>query len=298
MQIEHLILFDKIATEKSISKVAEENHLSQPALSQKMRKLEEEMDVRLFERSNKGIELTEAGRVAQKYFHHIINTYDELEEELGNLKRYSGTVRVLATPVVGQYALPCSIPKLSAKFPGYRFSLSIMTSLEAIRKVREGSGYIGFIAGTIESDIIKCKHVYNDKIHLVCAPDFYHKGEITFEELKKHALISLIDKFSIRRIVQQDMKRAGYNYGDLRVLMELDSTESVKASCMAKLGFTFLPYMAIKKELYQKQLKIVELLNFEASLDLYMIHKETASYDDVPLDIVKYFEEIAKETFC
>jgi len=103
MQLDQLILFDRIASEKSISKVAEESHLSQPALSQKMRKLEEEMDIKLFERSNRGIELTEAGMMVQKYFHQIISAYDEMQEELGNLKQHSGTVRILASPVVGQY---------------------------------------------------------------------------------------------------------------------------------------------------------------------------------------------------
>ena len=60
MQLEHIMLFSKIAEEKSISRVAQASHISQPALSQQMQRLEEEVGQKLFERSNRGIELTEA----------------------------------------------------------------------------------------------------------------------------------------------------------------------------------------------------------------------------------------------
>ena len=298
MQLDQLILFDRIASEKSISKVAEESHLSQPALSQKMRKLEEEMDVKLFERSNRGIELTEAGRMVQKYIHQIISAYDEMQEELGNLKQHSGTVRILASPVVGQYALPCSVHKMSEKFPGYNFSLSSMTSLEVIRKVKEGNGFIGFVVGPVDIDGIFCKKVYSDRIHLVFSEKYYQEDRISIEELEQKQLIMLVEKFSYRRILQQALKKIGKDLDGFNILMNLDSTESVKASVIAGLGFAFLPYMAIKKELYLKQLKIIEIPRMETNCDLYMIHKETDGYGDVPLEIVHYLEEIVEETFC
>ena len=64
MLLEHIIMFYKIATEKSISKVAQNNHISQPALSQQMQRLEEEFGVQLFIRTKNSIALTEAGKMA------------------------------------------------------------------------------------------------------------------------------------------------------------------------------------------------------------------------------------------
>lgn len=298
MQIDHIILFNKIATQKSISKVAAECHLSQPALSQQMRKLEDEMGLRLFERSNRGIELTEAGRTVHKYFHQMIDIYDGLQEEIDNLKKYSGTIRILASPVVGQYALPCSLHKMSEKFNKYNFSLSIMTSSEVVRKVQEGNGSIGFIVSPVDNPELFCKHVYSDKLHLVCAERYFKENSMTLDQLKKHPLITLIDKFSSRRILDKGLKEAGHDISEFSILMNLDSTESVKASVIANLGFAFLPYMAIKKELYLKQLKIVEIPDFQLSYDLHMIHKESTDFQDVPLEVVRYIEKIVDETFC
>ena len=298
MQIDHLILFHKIASEKSISKVAEECHLSQPALSQQLRKLEDEVGLRLFERSNRGIELTNNGRSVNKYFEQIIEVYENLQEELENLKNYSGTIRIFASHVVGQYALPCSIHKMNEKFPKYNFALSTMVSADVVRKIIEEKGNIGFIVNSVQNPDLVCKHIYSDKVYLVCSEKFYKENSITLDELKSQPLITLIDSFSSRRILDQTLKGVGYDIKDFSILMNLDSTESVKASVIASLGFTFLPYMAIKKEIYLKQLKIIEIPNFHVKYDLHMIYKKKVDPQDAPLDVIRYFESIVDETFC
>lgn len=298
MRIDHLILFNKMASEKSISKVAEECHLSQPALSQQMRKLEDEVGLILFERSNKGIELTENGRAVHKYFEQIIEINENLQQEIKNLKNYTGTIRILASHVIGQYALPCSIHKMNEKFPKYTFALSTMLSADVVRKVSEGKGNIGFIVSPAENPDLVCTHIHSDKVYLVCSEKFHKKDSITLEALKSKPLITLINRFSSRRILDQTLKSSGYNMKDFNVMMELDSTESAKASAIAGLGFTFLPYMSIKKEIYLKELKIVEIPDFQVKYDLYMIYKKKIDSQDAPQDVIKYFLSIVGETFC
>lgn len=298
MQIDHLILFNKIASEKSISKVAEECHLSQPALSQQMRKLEDEIGLRLFERSNRGIELTNSGQSIHKYFKQMLEIHENLLEEIENLKNNTGTIRIFASQVVGQYALPCSIHKLTEKFPNHTFALSTMTSADVIRKITEEKGSVGFIVNSTDNPDLVCKHIYSDKVHLVCSEKYYNGPSISLDELKNHQLITLTESFSSRRILDISLKGANYDIKDFTVMMKLDSIESVKASVIANLGFSFLPYMAIKKEIYLKQLKIVDVPDFKVDYNLYMIYKKKGENQVPPLDIIKYFESIVYETFC
>lgn len=298
MQLDYISLFNKIVKEKSISKVANECHLSQPALSQQMKKVEDSIGMRLFERSNRGIELTEAGKLVHHYFLQMEELYSNLQEEVENLKKHSGTIRILASPVVGQYALPCTVHKMSEKFPKYHFSLSIMTSQEVMRKVQEGNGYIGFVVDQDETADISSLRIFTDHLHLVCSQKFFSGDTITMEELKKKPMITLVERFSPRRILEKALKDHGENLDDFNILMNLDSTESVKASVIANLGFAFLPYMAIKKELYLKQLKIVEIEDFKMDYPLNMVHKEGSDFQNVPQDVIRYFEKVVKETFC
>lgn len=298
MQIDHLILFHKIASEKSISKVAEACHLSQPALSQQMRKLEEEIGLRLLERSNRGIELTRGGKAVYKYFQQIIEVYGNLLEEIKNLNSYSGTIRIFASHVVGQYALPCTIHKMNEKFPKFNFTLTTMTSNDVVRKIKEEQGSIGFIVSSVDAPELVCKQIYTDKGYLVCSEKFYKEASITLDQLKSYPIITLVDRFSSQRILNESLKKAGYDINDFSILMNLDSTESVKASVIANLGFAFLPYMSIKKEIYMKHLKIVEIPDFQVNYDLHMIHKKKEEFPDAPEDIIDYFESIVDETFC
>lgn len=298
MHIDHLILFHKIASEKSISKVAEECHLSQPALSQQMRKLEEEVGIRLLDRSNRGIELTGNGKVVYKYFQQIIEVYENMLEEIKSLNYYSGTIRIFASYVVGQYALPCSLHKMNEKFPKYNFTLTTMSSNDVIRKITEEKGSVGFIVSTSNHPELICKHIYTDKGYLVCSEKFYKENSITFEKLKTYPMITMTDHFSSQRILNETLKKAGHNISEFNILMNLDSTESVKASVIANLGFAFLPYMSIKKEIYLKQLKIVEIPEFQVNYDLHMIYKKKEDAMDTPSDVLDYFESIVDETFC
>ena len=298
MQIDHLILFHKIASEKSISKVAEECHLSQPALSQQMRKLEEEIGVRLLDRSNRGIELTNGGKVIYKYFQQIIEVYENMLEEIKSLNHYSGTVRIFASYVVGQYALPCSIHKMNEKFPKFNFTLSTMSSNEVVRKISEEKGSVGFIVSSVHNPDLVCKHIYTDKGYLVCSEKFYKDNAITLDKLKTYPMITMTDHFSSQRILNETLKKAGHDISDFNILMNLDSTESLKASVIANLGFAILPYMSIKKEIYLKQLKIVEIPGFQVNYDLHMIFKKKEDSLDTPADVLNYFESIVDETFC
>lgn len=298
MNIDHLILFHKIASEKSISKVAEECHLSQPALSQQMRKLEEEIGLRLLDRSNRGIELTGSGKVVYKYFQQIIETYGNMLEEIKSLNYYSGTIRIFASYVVGQYALPCSLHKMNEKFPKFNFTLTTMSSGDVIRKITEEKGSIGFVVSETDHSDLVCKHIFTDKGYLVCSDKFYKENSITLDQLKNYPMITLTDHFSSQRILNQALKRAGHDISTFNVLMNLDSTESVKASVIANLGFAFLPYMSIKKDIYLKQLKIVEIPGFQVNYDLHMIYKKKEDSMDTPPEVLDYFESIVDETFC
>ena len=86
MLLEQISMFSRIAKEQSISKAAQAIHISQPALSQQMQRLEEELGVKVFERSNRGIILTRAGEVMQKYSEQFLETYSNLKEELDRLE--------------------------------------------------------------------------------------------------------------------------------------------------------------------------------------------------------------------
>ena len=82
MHIDSLNYFYQVANSKSISTVAKNSHISQSALSQQIAKLENKLNVKLFNRTNRGVSLTPEGEILFKYSETILNAYNKMQEEL------------------------------------------------------------------------------------------------------------------------------------------------------------------------------------------------------------------------
>lgn len=299
MLIEQIYMFHRIASEKSISRAALASHISQPALSQQMHRLEEELGVTLFERSNRGITLTDAGEVMEKYSRQFIETYHNLKEELENLQSYSGTFRVAATYVACNYALPCCLYKMNRKFPNYSINLSSASSREVIRRVQQGQADLGFVVGEVQEENLDCNLVFSDRICLVASKDYHIADSILLEELKRVPLLMLNEQFSSYRLLHQYLARKGYPVERLKVLFHLDSTESVKSTVMAGHGLAFLPYMTVKKEAYQQLVKIVHVEDFDLTYDVYSISRLREARENPKLyEIARYFKSIVSKSIC
>jgi len=299
MQLDHILLFNEIAKEKSISKVASSFHISQPALSQQMQRLEDEVGIKLFARSNRGIELTEAGKIMQKYASQFIHIYDNLKEDISNHKNNNRTFRISATGVVANYALPCTFYKVNQKFPDYSFTMASMPSREVIHSVNENQSDLGFIAGKFEDSGLITKHAYTDKIFLVACSNYNVPEKITLYELQRYPLIMLNESFSSYRIVIQYLQEFGFNEDNFKILYYMDSTEAVKASVIGRYGLAFLPYMAVKKELYLKQLKIIEIEGFDLDYEIHMVYKaKDEMINSDMFNVIKYFENTVNKSIC
>ncbi len=299
MQLEHLELFLKIAKEKSISKVADISHISQPALSLQMQKIEEALGCRLFERSNRGIQLTDAGVLMQRYATQLIFTYNQFLEELNNLRNNNETCRVIATQVAANYAIPCTLVKAKEHFPGFTFTLASRPSSEVIHHVLENQADIGFIVGDTNEPNLYCRNIISDQIVLVAAKGYRVPEQLTVDKLKSYPLIMLNENYSSYRMIEQQLKSMGYAMDDFNVSYNLDYTEAVKSMVVGKNGLAFLPYMAVKKEIYLKQLKIVEIEDLSLRYDVSIIYNTSKENCNFQMRTVKqYFETIVSTTIC
>ena len=298
MLLENVLMFSKIANEKSISKVASANHISQPALSQQMQRLEEEMGTKLLVRSNRGIELTEAGKIMHKYAVQFEKTYQHLREELDNLKESNATFRIAASPVVCNYALPCNLYKLNKVFPQCVFSLQDEHSNEVIVNVQNGQADMGFIVGKSNVAGLTETLAFSDKIYLIANNNAVVPELEKLQDIGKLPLLMLNSNFSSYRLVYEYLKQAGCS-AELNISSSLNSTEAIKSAVSAGYGMAFLPYMAVKKELYTKEFKIVEVPGFDLNYEVYSIYRANDEERSESIsDIIRYLVTTVNKNIC
>ena len=96
-------IFLTVSETGSISKAADKLYISQPALSQQLKKMEKELEVDLFIRSNKGIDLTEEGKIVYKYFSMTEKLLQEMKKEIEDKKNNVKKIKISGVPNMGNY---------------------------------------------------------------------------------------------------------------------------------------------------------------------------------------------------
>lgn len=298
MHIEYFEYFYKVAKAKSISKVAKNIHISQSALSQQIQKLEDSIGYKLLERSNKGVELTEMGEIVLKYSENIINVFDKMLEELSKGKNRSNTIKIGACSSISHYALPCSLYKIKKEYPYHKYELFTNASSKTKENIINDLYEIGFVYKNTKEEELNYYRVGTNKFNLVASSYYDIPKNIKLDDLINHPIITLTGKDELMEKIDEELRKIGQSINKLNIVFQLDSIEGVKASVNRKHGLAFLPYIAVKEELYKNQYKVINIEGFKLDLDVYMINKRRETIYKSILEFIEQFKVIGEKSFC
>jgi DNA-binding transcriptional LysR family regulator len=262
----------------SFRKAAEVLHLSQPAVSQHVRALEEDAGVRLFDRARgeghgSQISLTEAGRVLLGYAKTAAETLVEAQRALAALNEEAvGELRLGASTTVAQYVLPRILGAFMRQCPQVKLSLVSGNTERIVEAVAEGKVELGIIEGPAMRRDVKTQHMMRDEMVLILSPNHAwaarKAGAIAPGELAKVPLLLRERGSGSRRVVERALKKVGLPLRSLRVAMELDSTEAIISGVEAELGVGFVSRCAVSKVLGLGSVRIAAVDGVEILRDL------------------------------
>ncbi|MEW5785687.1 MAG: LysR family transcriptional regulator [Bacillota bacterium] len=303
MNIESLKLFKEVASRRSISKVADSTHFSQPAISQQIKRLEEYLGYALFTRSNKGVQLTEAGVVVNRYANSIILAYENMLEDLSVIEDSFNIIRLNCTPIIANYALPCTVysinnsNKMNTTTP-LKMELYTNHSEEVEINIANGTFDLGIVISKPNHKYLTADLLATDTIIPVIAAKYKLDQNVTVKELVQEDLILPSDRFRIRESIRNWFLEVGYELDNLKISSNMDEIESIKSTVVKGYGVTFLPYLTIKKELYTEQLRRIHVEGFELYYDIYLIYNENRLHEASFREFIKMFKSRARKTFC
>ncbi|MFZ5781686.1 MAG: LysR family transcriptional regulator [Pseudomonadota bacterium] len=151
----YLRYFASVARHGSIREAAEELHVAQSALSRQIQKLEQELDVPLFQRHARGVELTSAGEIFLRHVQSASRQEERVRSELDALKGLRrGTINVQAIESLVPDVLPRMILGFSKRHPGIIFNVTVDGTDRILAAVREGRTDIGLtFYPTLDADL-------------------------------------------------------------------------------------------------------------------------------------------------
>jgi DNA-binding transcriptional LysR family regulator len=276
-----LRVFRAVAEQMSFRKAAEVLHLSQPAVSQHIRALEEEAGVRLFDRARgeghgSQISLTEAGRVLLGYAKTAAETMVAAQRALAVLNdEVVGELRLGASTTVAQYVLPRILGAFLRQYPQVKLSLMSGNTEQVVEAVAEERVELGIIEGPAMRRDVKTERMIRDEMVLIVNPDHLwaarKSGTITPADLARVPLLLRERGSGSRRVVERALKKAGLPLRSLRVAMELDSTEAIISGVEAELGVGFVSRCAVGKVLRLGSVKVVGVEGLEILRDFSFV---------------------------
>ena len=248
MEISQLNALVEIAREGNMTRAAKRLHLTQPALSAQLAKLEDELGQRLFDRSKKGMTLTAAGLV---FLEHSEAALGELKDarkaldELIGLERGSLSVGGGATATT--YLLPSLIARFHEAHPKIQFYVREQASSGVVDAVLSGELDLGVVTLREKTSVpsqLEVEPWVTDELRLMVPPGhkLADRGTFKWKDLEGMPLVLFEAESAIRQLIDSRLGSRGVN---VDIVMELRSIESIKQMVMQGIGAAFVSQFAL-----------------------------------------------------
>jgi LysR family transcriptional regulator, transcriptional activator of the cysJI operon len=271
-----LKVFRAVAEQASFRKASELLHLSQPAVSQQIHALEEELGFRLFDRSGTHTSLTPAGKLLLKYAKRSARVLEEAKTALARLDgEISGELRLGASTTVAQYILPRILGAFLKDNPKVTLSVVSGNTEEIVALLLRESILLGMIEGPPLSKEVHVEKFLDDRMVLIAPAnhEWAGVGSVPLQALTEVSLLLREQGSGSRRVVEQAIRKAGLSLNRLRIRMELDSTEAIVSGVEAGLGMGFVSEWAIGKALRLGTVISICIENLEIRRNFTLIRK-------------------------
>jgi DNA-binding transcriptional LysR family regulator len=259
INLNHLRIFYYAAREKNLTKAAEALFVTQPAVTMQIKALEQYLEVPLFRKRGKFLELTDEGTVLYKYAEKIFGVVDEMEHALkGFASLAHGSLIIGTTRSFARYLMPRLVSGYQEKFPGIKVSLEVGSSLEIAEGVAAFKYDLAIIGRIPLPGKVKAIQFKPEEFCVVASP--YHplakKEAVSWQELEKEPIIIREPGSGSRHFMLSLLASHGVKPP---VVLEAGSVEFIKEYVIQSRGISFLYKPEIEREAEMGLLKALKL---------------------------------------
>ena len=250
MELRHLRTIAAVARHGSFSRAADELYLAQSAVSQQVRRFEEELGVEVFRRNSRSVEPTAEGEVVLEYAHRVLREVDGLHSELGELTGLvRGEVRIGGMYPTGPYDLAEILAEFRMRHPGVAINMVEDTQEDVLKRLRADELDCAFTA--VEPDTLGDEYaatlIWEEEFVVALPVDhpLADDGHVTFEQLAGEDLIAYRENSALRRRLERTMADRGLAPRNAFICTEM---AAVRALVSKGLGLAVIPRSVAEQE--------------------------------------------------
>ncbi|WP_066066809.1 selenium metabolism-associated LysR family transcriptional regulator [Neobacillus soli] len=281
MNFEHLKVFHNVAREKSFSKTAKVLHMSQPNISLQIRQLEESLNTRLFKRTTRKVDLTQAGEILYQSAEKIFYIIHQTQKDISLLSNSThGVLNIGASMTMGEHILPQIIGNFKKEFPHVQIVLEINNSEQVVAKLINEKIHIGFVQSMINYPEFRQRCFFEDELIIIAANEFVLQDSVDFRSsLSIDEIYSLPFIFreagsGTRQLIEEQLIKNNMDPTKLKVILELDNTQSIKSVVEAGIGISIISKASVQHELSLKTIRQLSIKDLNLKRYFYSVYNE------------------------
>jgi DNA-binding transcriptional LysR family regulator len=274
MDTRQLAAFCMVVERRSFSQAAERMGVTQPAVSQQIRALEERVGHKLIDRSGRRVEPTEAGERLYRSAQRLLAAEQQLLEELeaGDDTTLRGRLELGASTGPGGTVVPQILCDFAEQATEVSIALSIFDTQTVVEMVAERELELGIVGAARKHRSVVFEPMLRDEVVLVCPPNHPFAGRtITLDELRREPLILMQEGAGVRLVIEDELRRRGVKLRDLPVRLELGLQESVRVAVLEGRGATFISRDAVKADIAEGRMALARVEGMEPAREIFLV---------------------------
>ncbi len=273
MNLHQIRVFYTVANRLSFTLAAQDMVMSQPAVSLQVKALEQSLGLRLFQRVNNRLSLTQAG---EALYHSAVAMLSAEDEAARTMAEFAGATRgklvIGANTTGGMYIMPPVIREFRRQFPDTEIVLHIDGTERLCERVQQNIIDLAFVGGPIEDQRFRVEHLCLDPLALIFSPlhAFGGRNWVTLSELAAQEFVVAEPSSRTRLLVERALRERGLL---MKISQQLTGTEPVKKAVEANLGVGIVSSHAVDREIAAGHLRTASIEGFPLQRHFEMVSR-------------------------
>jgi len=262
MEDNRLKAFCFVVEMRSFSKAGEAISITQSAMSHLIKNLEDEIGVKLLNRSGRKVMPTPAGGLFYNHAKKILEAYETLGDDINKLmKEIKGPLNLGASTTAAKYLLPQVIYDFSKRFPEVQINLSVSNADVVMNELQQGKSDLGIVEGRTGNKGIMLEEIADDEIVLIASDEnpLAKKGHISQQDFLSQPFIIPQAGSGLREFIDKFFQTSKIEPKDIRISMTLSDPELTIQMVQSGLGISFISKWSIFKPIKEGTIRILKL---------------------------------------
>ncbi len=281
---------------ESFTQAAKQLSLTQPAVTQHIKQLENELNIKIFNRTKNGVKPTDSGHILIQYARRNIALYEGMRQSIIDGKSHIRRLTVGITHTAESNAVAEVLGKYSAKNPGTSITIITDTINKLYEMLENFEIDIAVVEGKVQSENINSLLLDTDSLVLVLSNNhpLAKKSMVTINNLRKEPLILRSQSSGTRNLLMANLESQNISIYDFNIILEVDNIATIKDLIRRDIGVSILPRSVCLDELKKRKITVLPIENLSMIREINILYHNDFKHVDILQNIMKEYHKVVK----